>query len=114
MAKNKNPMIPEVYEFMVKFAPDGTGRHVDLHHAIFSKGDVMGMPLESRRLIHNPLNLLWIPKEVHASHADVPSRAEAYKLLCGRWGCVAVDDYVTDMLSKFKVKPFTLESLQGE
>ena len=107
-------MPPSVYDFMVRFAPDGTGNHYHLHHSPFDKGVVMGMPIEIRKLIHNPLNLWWMPKDTHASHADVPSREEMYKMLCGRWGQVPVDAYITDMLSKFKVQPFTLESLQGE
>ena len=112
MAHNKNPMPPSVYQFMIRFYPKGTRESHDLHHAIFDRGLVKGMPLEVQKLIHDPMNLLWIPSRIHASHLQVPSRVEAYKMLCERWGKEAEDVYITDMLSKFKSAPFTLESLQ--
>ena len=109
---NDNPMPNDVYRYMLRFRPQGMEPH-DLHHAIFDKGIVSGMPLEVRRMIHSPMNLLWIPKRVHASHLNIPSRAVAYKALCIRFGETAMDSYVSEMLSKFKNAPFTLESLKG-
>lgn len=97
---------------MRKFLPGRPG-HYDLHHALFHRSDVQGLPVETQRMIHTPLNLIWVPHKDHASHSNIPSRAAAYKILCQRHGEAAVEAYVTDMLGRFKKPPFTVESLRS-
>lgn len=113
-SQNDNPLPKDVYQYMLRFLPPDSREPQDLHHSLFEKGLVRGMPIEVRRMIHDPMNLLWVPKKSHASHASIPSKQEAYQLLCERFGVEAIEQYVTEMLGKFKYPPFTLESLQGE
>jgi hypothetical protein len=111
---NDNAMPKQLYQKMLTvYPPSATAAH-DLHHALFSKGLVLGMPLEVRKRIHDPRNLLWVRHDKHASHNGIPSQQEAYQLLCAREGQKSVDQYITEMLGYFTYKPFTLESIQGE
>jgi len=110
---NDNAMPKSVYLEMMKCHPPVSGVF-DLHHCLFTKRDVMGMPVKVRAKIHHPCNLLWENHDTHASHNGIPSRQEAYRLLCAREGQKTVDEYVSEMLSLYKYPPFTLESLQGE
>ena len=107
-------MPPETYKYMLRYYPVSSRVKMDIHHAVFDKGLMMGMPLEARKKMHNPLNLLWIANKDNASHANVPSRQEAYRILSERFGEDMVVAYVVDMLKLFKTQPFTLSSLQGE
>ena len=116
MKRRQFPHMPEdvVRDMFHPFRCDGDvlfgNKKYDLHHAILSKNDVKGMPDSERCKIHSVCNLLWIPNEDNASHANVPSRSEAYKFLCRREGKEKVDAWFKSIV--FKSQPFSLESLQ--
>jgi hypothetical protein len=109
-----NPMPPEVYDFMTRFLPhDGRTGKIDLHHCLVDKHNVEGMPLWVRRGIHHPCNLWWERAEDHASHANIKTKQEYYRLLCQRWGKEAVDEFVNSFHWK-STPPVTVEWLESE
>lgn len=114
MTATDNPMPAEIFEAMSRRPPDVISKSgvYQLHHAIFDKGSVVGLPLRERAKIHSVCNILKLPAEDNTSHANVPSRQEAYKMLCAREGKVYVDAWFASI--RFKCQPFTLEGLQGE
>jgi hypothetical protein len=116
MAKkqNDNPMPLSVYTAMARWHPSitsGVQQVSDLHHALVDKGDVRGMPLSERKKIHDARNLWWVSHSDHASHANILSKQEYYRLLCEIWGTDAVDEFVMSFNWKNKA-PFTLEWLK--
>jgi len=114
MTSQNNPLPKEVYQDMLRVYPPSASVRHDLHHALFSRGLVVGMPIEVRKRIHDPRNLLWVRSDKHVSHNGIPSQQEAYQLLCSREGQKSVDQYIEEMLGYFTYKPFTIQSLQGE
>jgi hypothetical protein len=96
---NDNPMPQGVYDDMTQYHPSVSmgmfsDKYFDLHHALVDKGDVKGMPLSERKKIHDIRNLWWVRSEDHASHANIASKQDYYRLLCARFGKHQVDAFV--------------------
>jgi hypothetical protein len=103
----KFPAMPlEVVQAMKSRAPYAISpsRIYDLHHSILSKGDLMGTDDSEKAKIHSVYNLLKLPHEYHASHANIPTREEALKELIEREGYENVRDWYLGI--QFKNPPF--------
>ncbi len=108
---SNNPMPDEIYRYMLRFLPGGSGKF-DLHHCLIDKGDVRGMPLEIRKMIHHPYNLWWVSSQDHASHARIEDKRYYYKALCKRWGKFEIDEYIKSFQWKSN-PPVTVEWLES-
>jgi len=64
----------------------GESGNYSLHHAIISKADARKLPDEEYVKIHDPRNLLVIPYEANASHAQIPTRELAVEILSRHYG----------------------------
>lgn len=78
---------------------------IDLHHAIITKGDIVGWPKRWKVLIDTPLNCFLLH---HSCHIDgiVPSREFFWKLSCEFYTEQVVTDWVVSL-------PFKHIPLQG-
>ena len=82
----KFPSMPEsVYKEVMQRGSDISspmhGDTYDLHHALLSRGLVQGLPFDEKKKIHSKYNLLVVPHSMHASHANIPTRQQALRLL---------------------------------
>jgi len=62
-----------------------SGRYC-LHHAVITKRLAQGLDDDEYPKIHDPRNLLVIPYEANASHANIPTRKQAVAILSGHYG----------------------------
>lgn len=108
---NDNPMPLSVYIEMRRYAPSDYELY-DLHHALVNRKDVQGMPLEERKKIHNPINLWWVLKSQHASHANIEDKRAYYAVLCHRWGKAEVDSFINSFNWK-STPPVTVRWLES-
>ena len=74
----------------------------DLHHCLLTKNDVKGMPDEVKAMIHHPCNILKIPSEWNASHARIPTRDRALKMLRRHYTFHTIHAWYSDTISHFK------------
>jgi hypothetical protein len=111
--RNNNPMPLKLYINMRKYLPDDSATvSYDLHHALVDKGDVMGMPLEERKKIHDPRNLWWVRSDMHASHANIVGKRAFYLALCARFGKEEVDEFINSFKWKSATPPVTVGMLE--
>lgn len=64
----------------------------DFHHAILSKGDVMGLPKQEKDKIDSVYNLLVVDHWQHLG-GNYPTRAEAAEMLILHYGENAIYDW---------------------
>jgi len=76
-------MIEHLYERGIDV--DGESGKYDLHHAILSKNDVVGLPKKEREKIDDVRNILVVDHWKHIA-GEVPSRKEAVEILEGHYG----------------------------
>lgn len=85
MSRRFPPMPQAVYDEVIRRGVDIMspirGDSYDLHHALLTKNHVRGLPWEEKAKIHSKYNLLLVPHSMNASHANIPTRVEAIKLL---------------------------------
>ena len=106
MKHRQKPKMPqEVYETVISRGVDiPGGPPFDLHHCIITKNDVRALPNKEYAKIHDPRNLLVMPHASHASHANIPSREEAIKIMMQHYTYEELRDFYDSI--NFKAKPF--------
>ena len=103
--RNRPKMPQEVYETVMARGVDIPGDSpFDLHHCIVTKNDVRALPNKEYAKIHDPRNLLVMPHAEHASHANVPSRIDAIKIMLQHYTYEDLLTFYKDI--SFKVRPF--------
>jgi len=71
----------------------GESGRFSLHHAIITKKLAQGLDDTQYVKIHDPRNLLVIPYESNASHAQIPTRELAVKILSRHYGFDAIKEW---------------------
>lgn len=98
-------MPQEVYEAVVSRGVDIPGDPpFDLHHCIVTKNDVRALPNEEYAKIHDRRNLLVMPHADHTSHANIPSREDAIKIMLQHYAYEDLLAFYENI--NFKIKPF--------
>jgi hypothetical protein len=99
-------MPPEVYEEVMRRGVDvhSKSNRYDAHHAILSRKDVQGLPQSEQSKIHSKYNLLVIPKEDNASHANIPDRITAIRMLHKHYRLRDIEAWYASI--NFKSRPF--------